>query len=379
MKSRINKLSDKFLLGPPYITRDELEAITKVLKSGQLSLGEETINFEKEMALYVGSKYAVATSSGTSALHLSVVASEIKKGDEVITTPLSFVASTNCFLYEKAIPKFVDVDPETFNIDVSKIEAVITKKTKAIVGVDIFGYPAEWEEILRIANKYNLKVIEDAAEALGAEYKSQRLGGMGHLTVFAFYPNKQMTTGEGGMVTTNDKDAYHLIKGLSNQGRGKNMQWLRHEYLGFNYRMTELQAAIGRQQLKKMPEFLSNRDQVALWYKENLKDVDGISLMKENDKDYKRSWFVYLINLDRSINRDRVIEKLKNSGVPSKAYLPAIHLQPYMKKFGITKGDLPICEAISSSTLALPFYAGMEESTVTEVCQILKSTLKSKI
>lgn len=377
MKSRINKLStDKIALGPPYITDDELRVVRGVLRSGQLSLGEETIKFEKELAKYVGAKYAVATSSGTTALHLAVIISKIKEGDEVITTPFSFVASTNCFLYQKAKPVFVDINPETLNIDVNKIEAKITKKTKAILGVDIFGYPAEWEEILKLAKKYNLKIIEDAAEAFGAKYRGKKLGNLGHPTVFAFYPNKQMTTGEGGAVTTNSKQEYELIKGLLNQGRRPDMQWLNHPYLGYNYRMTEMSAALGRVQLKKLDKFLKSRQQVAEWYKKRLKNVEGISLMKPDDKNHQRSWFVYVVKLDKRFNRDQIIRKLIKAGTPSKAYLPSIHLQPYMKKYGFKKGDFPVSEAVSASTLSLPFYTGMEEETVNQVCEIFKKTLK---
>ena len=376
MKKRVNRLTNDLVLGPPYITSDEIKAVEKVLKSGILSLGQETEKFETEMVKFVGAKYAIACSSGTTALHLSVIASDIQEGDEVITTPFSFVASTNCFLYQKARPVFIDVDPGTFNINVEKIEEKITKKTKAILGVDIFGYPTEWNKILKLAKKFKLKVIEDAAEALGAEYKGKKLGSLGHLTVFAFYPNKQMTTGEGGMVVTNDKNEYQLIKGLVNQGRGADMQWLKHEHLGFNYRMTEMQAAIGRQQLKKLPQFLKSRDQVANWYKEQLAQVDGVSLMKPNDAGHKRSWFVYVIKLDKKFNRDQVIEKLKAKGVPSKAYLPAIHLQPYMRKYGYKKGNLPVSESVSASTLALPFYTDMKLKTVKKVCQRLKESLK---
>ncbi|MFC1626950.1 DegT/DnrJ/EryC1/StrS family aminotransferase [Patescibacteria group bacterium] len=377
MKNRVNKLSkNKILLGPPYLTSDELKAVSRVVKSGQLSLGNETEMFEKELAQFVGVKYAVAVSSGTTGLHLAVIASEIKAGDEVITTPFSFVASTNCFLYEKAIPRFVDIDERTFNIDVNKIKSAINSKTKAILGVDIFGYPAEWDKILQIATKYNLKVIDDAAEALGARYKEKRVGSMGQPTVFAFYPNKQMTTGEGGMVTTNDKKTYELIRGLLNQGRGADMQWLRHEYLGFNYRMTEMSAAIGRQQLKKINNFLKNRQQVASWYNERLKNVDGIKLIAADDKVHERSWFVYVIRLDNKINRDEVILSLRKSGVPSKAYLPSIHLQPYMKKYGYKKGDFPISEAVSASTLSLPFYTGMKQKVVDSVCDTLVKVLK---
>ena len=376
MKKRVNRLTSDLVLGPPYITSDEIKAVEKVLKSGILSLGQETEKFEKEMARFVGAKYAVACSSGTTALHLSVIASDVQEGDEVITTPFSFVASTNCFLYQKARPVFIDVDPETFNIDVEKIEEKITKKTKAVVGVDIFGFPAEWKKIIKLAKKHNLMVIEDAAEALGARYKGKMLGGLGYLTVFAFYPNKQMTTGEGGIITTNDFKIYQLLKGLLNQGRGPDMQWLKHECLGFNYRITEIQAAIGRQQLKKLPQFIKSRDQVAEWYKEELMDVKGVKLMKEDDSEHQRSWFVYVVKLDKTINRDKVIEKLKLRGVPSKAYLPSIHLQPYMRKYGYKKGDLPVSESVSASTLALPFYTDMKHKTVIKVCQRLKESLK---
>jgi len=376
MKPRINPLAKKIQLGPPYLTDDELKAVKRVLKSGQLSLGQEVEKFEKEIAKYVGAKYAVATSSGTTALHLSVIASGIKAGDEVITSPFSFVASTNCFLYEKAKPVFVDIDLGSFNIDVNKIEKKISKKTKAILGVDIFGYPAEWEKIIKIAKKHNLKVIDDAAEALGAEYKGKKLGSLGHLTVFAFYPNKQMTTGEGGMVVTNDKQEYELIKGLANQGRGPDMQWLKHPYLGYNYRITEMSAAIGRMQLKKLDSFLASRNQIAEWYKERLSQIAGISLIKANDKNHVRSWFVYVVRLDKRFNRDEAINELRKLGIPTKAYLPSIHLQPYMRKFGFKKGDFPVCERVSSSTLALPFYTGMKETMVDQVCDKLLKVLK---
>lgn len=380
MKPRINQLpKDKILLGPPYITEDELKAVIRVLKSGQLSLGRETEKFEQEIAKYVGTKYAVATSSGTSALHLAVVVSGIETDDEVITSPFSFVASTNCILYEKARPVFVDIDENTYNLDVNKIESKVNNKTKAILAVDIFGYPAEWQEIIRIAKKHNLLIIEDAAEALGARYQGKQLGSLGHLTVFAFYPNKQMTTGEGGIITTNNQKEYKLLKSLVNQGRGQDMQWLRHEYLGYNYRMTELSAAIGRTQLKKIKLFLASRGQVAGWYKKHLEKTDGVELMKADDNNHQRSWFIYPIRLDKKIDRDKVINKLAAVGIPAKAYLPAIHLQPYIKQYGYKPGDLPICEAVSASSLALPFYTGMKEELVEQICQKLVKVIKSKL
>lgn len=370
-------MKPKILLGPPTIAQDDIAAVVKVLKSGQLSLGEQTEKFEAEIAEFVGAKYAAAASSGTTALHLAVVASGITTGDEVITSPFSFVASTNCFLYEKAVPKFIDIDPETFNLDADKLEAAVTRKTKAIVAVDIFGYPAQWQKIISVAKKYNLKIIEDAAEALGAKYEGKYLGSLGHPTVFAFYPNKQMTTAEGGVLVTNDKRQYELIKGLLNQGRGPDMNWLKHLYLGYNYRMTEIQAALGRSQLKKLKSFLHKRNQVAGWYRERLERVPGINLLKADDKDHERSWFVYIIRLDKKFNRDKVMRKLLDSGIPTKAYLPSIHLQPYMKRFGFKPGDFPVSEAMSASTLALPFYTQMTESTVDLVCQKLVKIIKS--
>ena len=365
------------LLGPPTINQDDISAVVKVLKTGQLSLGAQTEKFEQELAKFVGAKYAAATSSGTTALHLAVVAGGIKPGDEVITSPFSFVASTNCFLYEKAMPKYVDIDPQTFNLDVNKIEAAITHKTKAIVGVDIFGYPAEWEKILAIAKKHRLLVIEDAAEALGAKYQGKKLGSLGHPTVFAFYPNKQMTTAEGGALVTNDKKQYQLIKGLLNQGRGPDLNWLKHLHLGYNYRLTEIQAALGRSQLKKLPGFLTKRNRVADWYRKRLEKIDGLYLMKANDTNHQRSWFVYVIRLDQKFNRDKIMQQLITAGIPTKAYLPSIHLQPYMKRFGFKIGDFPVSEAVSASTLALPFYTEMPETTVDLVCQKLIKILKS--
>lgn len=366
----------KILLGPPHITDADVQAVARVVKSGNLSLGQETEKFELEMARWLGVKYAVATSSGTTALHLAVIASGIKAGDEVITTPFSFVASTNCFLYEKAMPKFVDIDPETLNINVNKIEAAITKKTKAILVPDIFGYPAEWKEILTLAKKFHLKVIEDSAEALGAKYFGKKLGSLGHPSIFAFYPNKQMTCGEGGILTTNDKKIYELTKGLANQGRGPDIQWLKHEYLGYNYRITEMAAALGRSQLKKLDRLLRQRNQAAKCYQESLIKIPGVTFMKADDKNHQRSWFVYVIKLDKKYNRDKVIQQLDAVGIPSKAYLPSIHLQPYMKSYGFKSGDFPVTEAISSSTLALPFYSAIKEKTIDFVCNQLAKIIK---
>ena len=377
MKPRINSLpKNKFVLFTPYMTEDELAAVNRVVKSGWLSLGGETKNFESAIAKYVGAKYAVAVSSGTAALHLSIIAAGIKAGDEVITTPFTFIASTNCILYEKAKPVFVDINQSSLNIDVNQIEVKITKKTKAILAVDVFGYPAEWEKIKLLAKKYHLKIIEDAAEALGAKYNGKKLGSLGHLSIFSFFPNKQITTGEGGVVVTDSKKEYALIKGLANQGRISDQPESSHNYMGFNYRMTELSAALGREQLKKIDQFLTSRRQVARWYQEQLKTVAGISLPKPNDKDHQRSWFVYTVRLDKNINRDAMAAKLIGQGIPIKTYFPSVHLQPYLKQYGYKLKDFPICEAVSRSTLSLPFYTGMAQETVLSICNKLKKTLK---
>ena len=377
MKPRINTLAkNKIALFAPYLTVDELNAVNRVIKSGWLTMGQETKKFESAIAKYVGTKFAVATNNGTAALHLSIIAAGVKPGDEVITTPYTFIASTNCILYEKAMPIFADIDPVTFNIDVNQLEAKITKKTKAILAVDVFGYPAEWEKIKLLAKKCHLKIIEDAAEALGAKYKGKKLGGFGHSTIFSFFPNKQITTGEGGVIFTDNQREYALIKSLANQGRISDQPQPNHNYMGFNYRMTELSAALGRQQLKKVDRFLSNRRQVAQWYQEQLKAVAGINLPKSDDKDHKRSWFVYTIRLDTNLDRDQVAAKLARRGIPVKTYFPSIHLQSFLKQYGYKIGNFPVCESVSQSVLSLPFYTGMEKKTVDFVCHQLRKALK---
>ena len=377
MKPRINPLpKNKLGLGIPYITSDELTAAGRIIKSGWLSLGQETEKFEQAMAKYAGAKYAVATNSGTAALHLSVIASGIKAGDEVITTPFTFVASTNCILYEKAKPIFADIDPATLNLDVKQIEAKITAKTKAILAVDVFGYRAEWQTIIKICQKHNLAIIEDAAEALGAKYQKKKLGSLNHLAVFGFFPNKQMTTGEGGIVTTNNKKQYELMKRLANQGHRAGQDQQDYHYLGYNYRITEISAALGNEQLKKIDWFLASRRQIAGWYDEQLANIPGINLLKPNDPDHQRSWFVYVILLDKTINRRKIAAKLSRFGVPVKTYFPSLHLQPYLKSLNYQRGDFPVSEAVSQATLALPFYTSMSQKTVISACNQLKEALK---
>jgi perosamine synthetase len=363
-------------LSLPYIDAREHELVSEVLGSGRLSLGPTGQRFEQMLAERVGARFAAAVSSGTAGLHLLVRSYEIGAGDEVITTPFSFAASTNCFLYEGATPVFADIDPATWDIDPAAIEAAITPKTKAIVAVDIFGYPCELDPIRELAAKHGLVVIDDACEALGAEYKGKRVGGCGVPAVFAFYPNKQMTTGEGGIVVTDSEEQWRLIKSLSNQGRGDDGPWLEHVRLGYNYRLDDLSAALGVAQLEKLDRILELRSQVAGRYRTLLAGVDGVELAVADDDEHRRSWFVFVLRLAPGIDRDLVIDYLTKEKVASSRYLPCIHLQPYMReRFGFAEGLCPQAEALSRSTVALPFYTALEAEDQERVVATLKAAL----
>ncbi len=377
MLPRINKLPRNFIpLSPPYITTEEEKVVSKVLRSGILGLGPYIELFEKEVARFVGTKYAVATSSGTAGLHLALVTQEIKSGDEVITSPFSFVASANAILYVGAKPIFADIDSKTLNIDATKIEAAITKKTRAILPVHIFGYPIDYNKILKIAKKHKLKIIEDACESLGAKYKGKMVGSFGNLSVFAFYPNKQITTGEGGMIVTNDQKQYLLLKSLVNQGRSDSGQWLVHDKLGFNYRMDEMSAALGYVQMKKIKFILNSRKKVANFYKKYLNGIKEVRLIADDDRIYKRSWQTFVVILTDDINRNKVIERLGVYKIQSKPYLPSIHLQPFFrKKFNFREKMFPVSESISKSSLALPLFTDMSEKMVETVSSRLADAI----
>lgn len=362
-------------IAKPYVGKEEMDAVVKVLKENQLSSGSNVKEFEEKFANYIGTKYACSVSSGTAGLHLCVKGFDLKDGDEVITSPFSFISSANAILFERAKPVFVDIDEKTLNMDLDQIEDKITKKTKAILAVHIFGHPLNMDKLNRIADKYNLKVIEDACESLGAKYKDKKLGNFGNPTVFAFYPNKQMTTGEGGMIVTDDKKQYELYKSLSNQGRGNDMQWLSHDKLGYNYRMDGFSCALGIEQLKKINFLIEERNKVADKYNFLLKNVDGISVL-EQDKYAERSWFVYVVKFDKEINRNRVIEEMQKRGISTKNYFPTIHLHSFYKKmFGYKEGDFPVCEKVSKSTIALPFYIELTNKEISLVCKSLKEVI----
>lgn len=363
-------------LSQPDITNLEKEAVLRVLKTPNLSLGPKLEEFEKRVAGFVGVKYAVGVNSGTSALHLIIRASGIKKGDEVITTPFSFIASSNCVLYEGARPVFVDIDEKNLNINPDKIEKKITKRTKAILAVDVFGHPADWDKLIVIAKKYKLFLIEDSAEALGSEYKGKKCGSFGDAAVFAFYPNKQITTGEGGVILTNNKIIAELSRSMSNQGRDiKIGKWLKHVRLGYNYRLDEMSCALGIAQLKRFNELSKKRKEVARIYNEKMGGFDDIKL-PHIASDAKVSWFVYVIRLSGSYSqedRDKTILQMRKRGIRCGDYFKPIHLQPlYKKLFGYKIGDFPICEDISQRTIALPFFNDLTEEKINYIIDNLR-------
>jgi perosamine synthetase len=362
-------LTDEIPLSAPWIEEREEELVAEVLRSGRLSLGPMVDRFEQALAERLGARHVAAVSSGTAGLHLAVRLAGIAPGDEVITTPFSFVASANCLLYEGATPVFVDVDPATLNLDPAAVEAVVTERTKAILAVDIFGYPAELAELRAIAERHGLELVEDACQALGAEYRGRPVGSSGHPTVFAFYPNKQITTGEGGAVAVDADEDWLLLKSLSNQGRSDSGEWLTHAHLGYNYRLDDVSAAIGLAQLQRLNAILELRASAAERYAELLASVDGVEPPLPDDDDHVRSWFVYVVRLADEIDRDAVMARLGEEGIASKPYLPSIHLQPYWRdRFGTREGMYPVAEAASRSTLALPFHtrltAGEQERVV---------------
>lgn len=354
-------------LSSPFIEDDDRKAVMDVLDTRFLSLGPKLPEFEERFAKYIGTKYAVALNSGTSALHLAVKALGIGPGDEVIVTPYTFIASVNCVIYEGAKPVFVDIDPVTFNIDPKKIEQNITSKTKAIIPVDVFGRPSDKEEISRIAKKHKLFVIEDSAEALGAEYKGRKVGTFGDCAIFAFYPNKQITTGEGGMLVTDSKDIYELCLSYRNQGRAINSKWLDHVRIGYNYRLSDINCALGISQLKKIDIILKKREQVAAAYTKRLSKIDGIKTPLHSNATMKVSWFVYVIQVEQ---RERFMEELIKRGVQCSPYFPSIHLMSfYRNSYGTREGDFPVCESISKTTLALPFHTAMSDEDIDYVCE----------
>lgn len=369
-------MTEKVPMSAPDITEDDIQAVAEVVRSGRLALGPKTEEFEKAIAEYVGVRHAVAVNSGTTALHLIVKALGISPGDEVLVPSFTFVASANVVLYERAMPVFVDIEPETYNLDPEDLKRKITPRTKAIMVVDVFGHPAEWDEILRIAERHNLKVIDDSCEALGAEYKGRKLGQFGDAAAFAFYPNKQMTTGEGGVIVTNNPEIARLCRSMRNQGRGEMGAWLEHERLGYNYRMTEMSAALGVSQLKRVEELLAKREQVARMYTERISRLDFVR--PPVVRPYVRmSWFVYVVTLADGLHRDPVMAAMAKEGIPTRGYFEPVHLQPYIREMlGTKEGMLPVTESVAQRTIALPFHANLTEAEVDLVAKTLAEAVK---
>jgi perosamine synthetase len=368
---------DPIPLSQPVIGPREEQLVLDTLRSGRLSLGPMLKEFERGFAERLGVGEAAAVSSGTAGLHLAVRAAGIEAGDEVITTPLSFVASANCLLYENARPIFCDIDPRTLNIDPAAAAAVVTGATAGILPVHIFGYPADMPAFERIAAQHKLWLVEDACEALGAMHgDGAQVGARGHLSIFAFYPNKQMTTGEGGIVVCPSPELRERIDSERNQGRSPDMGWLDHDRLGFNYRLSDLACALGVAQLERLDELLAARSRVAGLYNQALADVEGIVLPCPDEGGDRRSWFVYVIQLPPEVERDAAIEALRARGVDSKPYLPAIHLMSfYRNRFGHREGEFPVCEDVARRSLALPFFPQLSEGQVARVTEALREVL----
>jgi dTDP-4-amino-4,6-dideoxygalactose transaminase len=380
----------------PHITDLEMSSVAAVLSSGCLSIGPQLEEFERRIARLIGVRHAIGVSSGTAGLHLATIAAGVETGDLVITTPFSFVASANCILYERGIPIFVDVDPVTGNLDPGLVaEAVRDLRTggaarqrwlppalrhrdsgvgrlKAILPVHAFGQPADMDPIVETARVHALTVIEDACEAIGAAYKRRYAGGIGDVGVFAFYPNKQVTTGEGGIIVTNNDDWAAQFRSLRNQGRDTMDEWLRHDRLGYNYRMSELNAALGVAQLSRFDALLAARDRVAKCYFEHLSELQWLEVPAVVSNTTRMSWFSYVVRVRENVNRDSVMDYLARRGIPTRPYFSPIHLQSfYAQKFGYKPGAFPIAERLGNSCLALPFSGTLTVDQIERVCSAI--------
>ena len=360
-------------LAAPVLGRDEEERVLAVMRSGQLSLGPLVDEFERAFAARLGAAHASAVSSGTAGLHLALRAVGVSDGDEVVTSPFSFVASANVVIYERARPVFADIDPVTLNLDPHAAAAVVSDRTTALLPVHIFGYPAD----LPAFEDLGVPIVEDACEALGAVHADGvAVGARGHCAVFGFYPNKQLTTGEGGMVTFADPAIKERIDSERNQGRAPDLGWLDHDRLGFNYRLSDIACAIGLGQLDRLDELLEGRARVAALYREALADIEDLALPCPDLDGNRRGWFVFVVQLPRGVGRDATVRALGERGVQSKPYLPAIHLMSYYReRYGHREGEFPVCEDVAARSLALPFFPRMSEGQVARVAQTLREVL----
>jgi perosamine synthetase len=369
--------ADPIPLARPLLGEAEERAVAEVLRSGQLSLGPRLGEFERAFAARVQASAASAVSSGTAGLHLALRAVGVGDGDEVITSPFSFVASANAALYERARPVFADIDPLTLNLDPAAAAAAVGGRTRALLPVHIFGYPADMPAFERLAARHGLAIVEDACEALGAVHADGApVGGRGSPAVFGFYANKQLTTGEGGMVTLADLAIKERIDSERNQGRAPDMGWLDHDRLGFNYRLSDIACALGLVQLRRLPDMLAARARVAAGYRHELGDVEGLRLPCPDADGNRRGWFVFVVQLPAGSDRDEVVRELARRGIQSKPYLPAIHLMSfYRERFGHREGEFPVCEEVAARSLALPFYPELGEAQVARVAAELRGAL----
>ncbi|NIR50229.1 DegT/DnrJ/EryC1/StrS family aminotransferase [candidate division KSB1 bacterium] len=379
-------------LARPDITEREIRSILEVMQTPYLSLGPKLVEFEEKFSDYVGVRHAIAVNSGTSGLHLAIKSLNIGQADAVITTPFSFIASANCILFERATPIFVDIDEQSFNIDPEKIERYLQrrctrkggaifdrrtgKRVSAILPVHVFGLPCEMDAIMALAEKYELRVIEDACEAIGAQFDGKKVGTFGNVGVFAFYPNKQITTGEGGMIVTHDEKVALTCRSLRNQGRDGQGGWLAHSQLGYNYRISDINCALGIAQLERIGEILGKRAKIAKRYNQRLRDVVRLPAMNSRGK---RSWFTYVICLSESVTqetRDEILKELGDRGIGCNNYFPPIHLQPfYVDRFGFKKGDFPVTESVAQRTIALSFHSNLEDDEIDYIVASLKELM----
>ena len=363
-------------LARPDIGPRERALVSEVLESGTLALGPMAERFEEGVAAAAGRAYGVSCSSGTAGLHMIVRSLGIKDGDEVITTPFSFVASSNCLLYERARPRFVDIEADTLGLDPALVESAAGPRTVGILPVHVFGRPCRITEIAAIAGRHGWHLIEDSCEALGSRASGRAMGSFGAAAVFAFYPNKQITTGEGGMVVTDDRAMADDLRSLRNQGRDRDGTWLNHVQLGYNYRMDDLSAAVGLAQLERLAELQAGRARVARAYERALRDIAGLTL-PQAPADELVDWFVYVVRLHPDIDRERLMVDLAASGVPTRPYFNPLHLQPlYQRELGHVRGDFPVTERIAATTLALPWSSNLGDDEVDYVAEALVSGLR---
>lgn len=361
----------KIPLSRPDITELERKYTDEVLCSGILSIGPMLKRFEQKIRDFVGTKHAIGVNSGTSGLHLIVRALGITEGDEVITTPFSFIASANCILFENAIPVFVDIDKDTLNIAIDRIEDAITPRTKAILAVDVFGQPVDIVKIKKIADKHGLYVIEDSAEALGSVYNGDKAGSRADAAVYAFYPNKQIVTGEGGMIVTNNDEIAQLCRSMRSQGRPVTGQWLEHERLGYNYRLSEIHAALGVAQMERVDELLNKRESVAKYYNEKLKGIEWLKIPHIGENVSYMSWFIYTVRVPANTRDDFMMYLLRN-GIECKAYFPPIHSHTYFtEKYGYKPEDFPVTECAGGTHVAIPFYPNLTKEDMDYVIKVI--------